>query len=184
MRTPIVVIALLAAGSAWADRDPVLAKLESELPAGWSMLATDSELVLRHDRPCYLAGVAADSAGPLVTLELRYRVEPKWTAKQLADARATNDRLAAELHESRTRGHIEAIRSRHHTAEEQARLDAYAKSEASVRARTIQLPMCTLGTSSLFDGPDTYSQLSLSIDPASAVTEARRIVELVKKSCS
>ena len=53
-RSAGVVACMVIAGSAYAQPDAALAQLEHQLPAGWSMLATDTELVLRHDRPCYV----------------------------------------------------------------------------------------------------------------------------------
>ncbi len=182
MRSSVVLAVVLASNVASVDRDPALARIEQALPAGWSMLATDSELVLRHDRPCYATGAAADSSGPLITLELRYRLEPKWSGKQLADARVANDKLAAELHAAHAK--VAAINAKHPSGADQARLDAYAKAEASVHARMVPVPTCTLGASSLFETDDTYRQLSLSIDPPGAVTEARSVAALVKKACS
>ena len=182
MRSALILVSLLATGVAHGEPEPALARLEKSLPAGWSMLATDTVLVMRHDRPCYTTGAAAAATGPMITLELRYHLEPKWTAAQLAEARATNDRLAAELRAAHQK--VAAIKSKHPSADEQARLDAYAKTEASVHARMIKLPWCTLGASSLFEGDDTYSQLSLPIDPPSALAEARAVVELVKRECT
>ncbi|HEY0987012.1 MAG TPA: hypothetical protein VGD80_08170, partial [Kofleriaceae bacterium] len=46
----------LVAGVASAHADPAFDRLEAALPPGWSLLATGSELVIRHDRPCYVTG--------------------------------------------------------------------------------------------------------------------------------
>src|SRR5882762_3142048 len=80
------------------------------------MLATGSELVFRHDRPCYVAAAhranpppgapsapaankpaATPGGGPLVTVELRFRLEPKWSAPEIASAKKSNDKVAGEL---------------------------------------------------------------------------------------
>src|SRR5258708_39306320 len=81
------ICAIVVLAVARADAEPAIPALERALPRGWSLLATDTELVIRHDKPVY---ATANAAAPLVTLELRYHLEPHWTAKQLADARATN----------------------------------------------------------------------------------------------
>ena len=203
LRMSIVLGILAAATSAAAQSDPAFDRLESALPAGWSLLATGSELVIRHDRPCYLTGtgVRRDNArasearsavaaggGPLVTIELRYRLEPRWTAQQITDARAANDRIGGELRTLAAKYRIAAI----HTskgkplpanADEQARLDAYEAARARLAARLVKLPHCTLGDASVFDGEDTYAQLALQVDPPEVMTQAHRIVELFKQHC-
>jgi len=185
MRKALIIAALAAYRIAHAGGDPALGKLEQALPAGWSLLATDTELVLRHDRPVYATG---GSAGPLITVELRYRLEPVWTGKQLAEAKATNARVAAELKALRAKHRIDAIpRSKGdpqpRDADERARLAAFAHEETSVAARMVPLPLCTLGTHSVFDGKDTYAQLGLEVDPADAMREAYRVADLVKQQC-
>ncbi|HEX3475459.1 MAG TPA: hypothetical protein VHT91_10585 [Kofleriaceae bacterium] len=204
---------LVAASAAAAD--PALDQLERALPAGWSLLATGSELVIRHDRPCYVigtggaggtggsrpgappgasqgapaeAGTRASAAGPVVTIELRYRIEPQWTAQQVGDARAANDRIDGELRTLAARYRIDAIRTSGArrvaaSADEQARLDAYEAARARLTARRVHLPRCTLGDASVFDGADTYAQLALRVDPPEVMTQAHRIVELVKQHC-
>ena len=175
---------LVAASTAAAD--PALDQLERALPAGWSLLATGSELVIRHDRPCYVVGTGGP--GPVVTIELRYRLEPRWTAQQVTDARAANDRIDGELRTLASRYRIDAIRTSGDrrvpaSADEQARLDAYEAARARLVARRVHLPRCTLGDESVFDGADTYAQLALHIDPPEVITQAHRIVELVKQHC-
>lgn len=180
-----------------------IGELENALPTGWSLLATGSELVIRHDQPCYVTGPVASAAamptsearaalpaggGPLVTIELRYRIEPRWTAQQRTDARAANDRIAGELRTLASRYRIDAIHRRNGqpvavNADEQGRLDAYNAGRARLAARLIALPRCTLDDVSVFDGADTYAQLALQVDPPDAMTEARRVVELVKQYC-
>jgi hypothetical protein len=200
---------LVAASTAAAD--PALDQLEHALPAGWSLLATGSELVIRHDRPCYVLGTggtrpgappgaspgapateagarAAAAPGPVVTIELRYRLEPRWTAQQVTDARAANDRIDGELRTLASRYRIDAIRTSGGrrvpaSADEQARLDAYEAARARLAARRVHLPRCTLGDASVFDGEDTYAQLALQVDPPEVMTQAHRIVELVKQHC-
>lgn len=181
MKGSIAVIVALA-GSSFAEGDPALAKLEQSLPAGWSLLATDTELVIRHDRPCY---VESGDAPPMITLELRYRLEPKWSDKQLAEARAANDKVAKELRGLRAQYQIDKIHDvkAPRDADERKRLDAYAKGETELRARIVKLPLCALGASSVFDGDDTYAQLKLVVDPPDAMREAHHVVELVKKQC-
>ena len=199
---------LVAASTAAAD--PALDQLERALPAGWSLLATGSELVIRHDRPCYVIGTggtrpgppgasqgapapevgtrAAAATGPVVTIELRYRLEPRWTAQQVTDARAVNDRIDGELRTLASRYRIDAIRTSQGrrvpaSTDEQARLDAYEAARARFAARRVHLPRCTLGEASVFDGEATYAQLALQVDPPEVMTQAHRIVELVKQHC-
>lgn len=205
LRVSIALGIWLAASTAAAD--PALDELERALPAGWSLLATGSELVIRHDRPCYIvatrsgapagaspgapaseAGARAAAAGPVVTIELRYRLEPRWTAQQVTSARAVNDRIDGELRTLASRYRIDAIRTSGGrrvpaSADEQARLDAYEAARARLAARRVRLPRCTLGDASVFDGEDTYAQLTLQVDPPEAMTQAHRIVELVKQHC-
>jgi len=181
LRLSIAIGISLAAASAAAD--PALDRLEAALPAGWSLLATGSDLVIRHDRPCYAA-----AGGPVITLELRYRLEPRWTAPQLAAARAANDEIAGELRALAARYRIDAIRTaggrpQPATADERSRLAAYEAGRARLEARRVALPRCTLGEASVFDGDDTYAQLRLRVDPPEAMAQAHRVVELVKQHC-
>jgi len=199
-----VSIAIALAGAllaAPAAADPAFDELERALPAGWTVLATGSELVIRHDRPCYLTGARHDHAplhegnaavaaggGPLVTIELRYRLEPRWTPQQLTAARAANDRIADELHTLAGRYRIDAIhtgkgRPLPGNADEQHRLDAYEAARTRLVARQVKLPRCTLGESSVFDGEATYAQLRLEVDPPEVMTQAHHIVELVQQHC-
>jgi hypothetical protein len=200
----IAIGILAAARIAAAEPDP-FDRLEKALPPGWSLLATGSELVFRHDRPCYVTGVhhanapanapavearapAPPGGGPLVTIELRYRLEPRWTDQQLAAARATNAKLAGELRVLAARYNIAAI----HTSkgrplpaspDERARLAAYDAAHAQLAARLVKLPRCSLGDASVFDGDDTYAQLSLEIDPPEVMTQANQIIALMKQRC-
>src|SRR5262249_57328687 len=120
MRRSVVVAVLAAAATAHAGGDPALGKLEQSLPSGWTMLATDTELVIRHDRPVYTEGEhlpnePADSKptglarGPLIPIELRYRLEPKWSAQQIAEARATNAKVGGEVRALRAKYKIDPI---------------------------------------------------------------------------
>ncbi len=166
MKRWIVAMAVVIGGGvALAQRDQALDRLEKALPVGWSLLAAEGELVIRHDRPVYCP---TQPNGPLVTLELRYRLEPKWTPEHYAEARATNDKVAAEL---------AALRQRLGTGK------AFDKEAAKVRAREVRLPVCTLDHSSIIERADTYAQLALDLDPAEVKTEGARIQELVDKHC-
>jgi hypothetical protein len=196
-----LAIAALAARTATAQRNAALDQLESALPSGWSLLATGSELVIRHDRPCYTTGAphaqartgeprsASAHTGPLVTVELRYRLEPRWTPAQLAAAQATNDRLAAELRAAAARYAIDAIpkikgKPAPANPDQRTRLAAYDAAHTQLTARMVKLPRCHLGEASVFDGDDTYAQLSLDLDPPEATAEARRIVQLMAQHCT
>jgi hypothetical protein len=81
--------------SATPHQRTAAAELEGALPRGWSVLLGQGELVVRHDRAVYAVAPDAHAVGPLVDLELRVRVEPRWSAAKLASARATNARRTA-----------------------------------------------------------------------------------------
>lgn len=173
--------------------------LEKALPAGWSLLIAGAELVIRHDRPCYVTGVHHENAregeqatpaggGPMVTIELRYRLEPRWTDKQVAAAKATNDKLGGELRAIAAKYNLDSIhqskgRPLPATPEQRTRLEAYEAAQAPVVAKLVALPRCSLGDTSVFDGADTYAQLRLIVDPPEVMTQAFRIVELMKQHC-
>ncbi len=198
MRVSILAVLLLG-GVAVAGNDTFDA-LQKAMPTGWSVLETEHELVIRHDRPCYVTGQHRDNEppksagnpcatdGPLVTLELRFHIEPHWTQKQLDDAKVANDKIATELKAARDKYRVDAI---HHSkgrplpanADERKRLAAYEQDEAQLKARTIRTPLCTFGESSLFDGDDTYAQLKLKVDPPEAMIEAYKIVDTLKRQC-
>ncbi len=180
MRIAVVLTLAAASATALADPDRPLGRLDKELPPGWSLLATENELVIRHDGPVY--STTDVTGGPLVTLELRYRLEPKWTTKQVADAHAANARIASELKDLRTRYKIDQIDRAKPTADERTRLAAFATAEHAAKAREVKLPLCTLGESSLFDD-GAYAMLDLKLDPPDAITEGKRVAELVKKEC-
>jgi hypothetical protein len=198
----IVIASLALAGVAAAQNDPSLARLERQLPAGWTTLATETELVFRHDRPCYVTGAYHENAaphdrsvpapaggGPLVTLELRYRLEPKWNAKQLADARAANEKIGAELRELAAKYNIDAIhkskgRPLPMNDDERQRLAGYTKASDAANARAVALPRCTLGAWSVFDSAETYGQLRLELDPPEAIREAHQVIALLDQACA
>jgi hypothetical protein len=196
----IAIGGLLVARTAAAQSDPALDALEKALPPGWTLLVTDTELVIRHDRPCYVTGArhenapavetkaARPGAGPLVTIQLRYRLEPRWTDKQLAAAKTSNEKLGAELRALAARYRIDAIpkaKGRPHPTnpDERARLDVYETAHAQLSARLARVPRCSIGDASVFDGDDTYAQLALEVDPPEVMTQAHRIVELMKQHC-
>lgn len=145
--------------------------------------------MLRHRRPSReRPGGRGSGGGPLVTIELRYRLEPRWTAEQVAAAEATNRQIGGELGALAARYRIDAIRTSKGrplpaSADEKARLDAYEAARARLTARRIKLPRGTLGAASVFDGEDTYAQLTLQVDPPEVMTQAHRIVELMKQTC-
>jgi len=175
-----------------ASADPV-DDLQKAVPSGWTVLATDHELVLRHDKPCYTAAtkngnVCAGNDGPMVTLELRFKVEPKWTQAQLDAARAANDKLVDERKAARDKYRIDAIVSDHGVAkpanaDEKKRLSAFEKADERLRGREVKTPMCTWGEHSIIDGDETYAPLKLVVDPPSALTEAHRALDALKKAC-
>ena len=190
---------LLAGGVAAADNDAFDA-LQQAMPSGWSVLQTEHELVLRHDRPCYVTGRHQENEpakqarnpcttdGPLVTLELRFHTEPKWTAKQLDDAKVANAKVALELKAAREKYRVDAIhqskgRPLPMNDDERKRLSAYEKDEAQLAARTVKTPMCTFADHSLFDSDVTYAQLKLKVDPPEAMTEAFKALGALKQQC-
>ncbi|HEV7554581.1 MAG TPA: hypothetical protein VGO00_03940 [Kofleriaceae bacterium] len=186
MRIAAIAFVLCSLGSLAraGGEDPAVTALEKALPRGWTVLATDTELVIRHDRACYVAADVHDASGPLVTLELRYHLQPKWTPQQLADAKATNDKVTAQIAELRKQYKIDAIKATTKpTIEEKSRLATYTKGETELRKQLVKVPICNLGDASLFDGDDTYAQLKLKVDPPEAMQQAKDIVELVKKQC-
>ena len=195
----MIGIGLLLATTAAAD--PAISSLSRALPAGWTLTTAGGELVIRHTAGVRVAGrhlanaphmgnmpVVAPPDGPQITLELRYRIEPVWTARQLAVARAANAKVYAELNALRVRHRIDDLRTSKgrplpETPDEAQRLASYETEHARALARLVSLPRCTLGTSSLFDSAATYGQLDLMVDPPRAMREAYAIVELVKRRC-
>src|SRR2546423_9733119 len=125
MKRAALLAICLAAAPAVADKDQALARLERALPRGWSLLATETDLVIRHDRPVYCTD---HTNGPLVTLELRYKLEPKWSPEHLAEVKAENERLAADAAKAHGR-----------------------HAEAKLRARAVPLPVCTIDHSSILE---------------------------------
>lgn len=198
---------LVLAGGGLARAESPLAGLEKALPPGWTMLETDSELVIRHDRPCFRVaehaanespGAKAPAAAPAtppmkkdgarVDLELRYRLEARWTPAQVADARHANAAVAAEVKAARDKYRIDAIKVAKGAflpanADEKARLAEFHRAEAAAETRRVREPLCSVGDLSIFDGDETYAQLGLRIDPPEAAREAHAIVDLVKQTC-
>ena len=52
-----------------------------------------------------------------------------------------------------------------------------------IAARLVKPRCCSLGDARGFDGDDIYAQFSLEVDPPEVMTQAHRIVELVKQHC-
>src|SRR4051812_1063028 len=108
----VSILAILLLGGVAAAQSDAFDALQKSVPRGWTVLQTEHELVIRHDRPCYVTGKAnpcSDADGPLVTLELRFHLEPRWTQQQLDDAKLANDKVAAELKTAREKYRIDAI---------------------------------------------------------------------------
>jgi hypothetical protein len=197
----IVLIACLAlAGSASAE--PALGtfeELQRALPAGWT-LKHEGTLVISRTQMVRIAGrhhqnahysnipvVAPPNSAP-ITLELRFKLETRWTAKQLADAKAANAAVAASLASLRTKHRIDDIKTSKgrplpSTPDEQQRLADYEAEAAKVRALAVTLPRCTIGGMSLFDDDHTTLTLARLVDPPIAMREAYAIVELIKRRC-
>lgn len=199
------VLALLVVVAGLANAESV-ADLQSALPAGWKLTlirpTTDAggELVISHTAPVKLAGMYFENAhitntpqkapadAPTITLELRYRLQPKWSDDQVAKAQATNAAIGKQLEALRTKYRIDDIPTGKGmplpaTADEQKRYADYQADYAKVVAQLVKLPRCTLGGMSVFDDDKTYSQLKYQVEPASAMREAFAIVELVKRRC-
>jgi hypothetical protein len=185
---------------ATAHADPAIANLAGALPAGWQLTTTKGELVIHRTEPVRVAGhhlanphvgnlpVATAPTAPKITLELRYRIDPKWSPQRLADVQAANRKIYAALTALRARHRIDEIRTSKGlplpaTPDEEQRLAAYEAERARTLAQVQPLPRCTLGASSLFDSARTYAQLDLMVDPPGAMREAYAIVELVKRRC-
>lgn len=188
MRAALILLCLGGVASA----DPV-DDLQKAVPSGWTVLATDHELVLRHDRPCYSTGsktgnVCGGADGPMVTLELRFKVEPKWTQAQIDAARAANDKLTDERKAAREKFRIDAIHADHGVAkpanaDEKKRLSAFEKADEKLRAREVHTPMCTWGEHAILDSDEVYAVLKMKVDPQSASTEAHQALDALKKAC-
>jgi hypothetical protein len=214
--TLIGVALLVTAAHAQPVTDPAFDQLEKSLPAGWTMLATGSELVFRHDRPCYVATAhhanpptpkptsttppgapsgpptqakpTASPGGPLVNLELRFRVEPRWSELQIAAVKKTNDKVANDLRALSAKYHIDQIhrakgKPAPATADERARLAGYDSEHARIAKRLVPVPHCAIGDVSVFDGEDTYAQLALELDPPEVIPEAHRVLALIQQRC-
>ncbi|MBA2543568.1 MAG: hypothetical protein H0V17_28260 [Deltaproteobacteria bacterium] len=195
----VLVLALLGVGG-WAVADPVR-DLQRSLPNGWRAIRSSGELVIRRDAPVRIAGkyypgsqhmsnapVLAPPVAPKTVLEMRYRLEPAWTAAKLDATRAANAKVYAELVALRARFRLDDIPTGKGTplprnVDEQQRITAHDAAYQITLARLIQLPRCTLGGTALFDSSATYQQLDLMVDPPIAMREAYAIVELVKRRC-
>ncbi|HEU0034578.1 MAG TPA: hypothetical protein VFQ53_28335 [Kofleriaceae bacterium] len=206
-----IALAVVAALAARADadraadrspaRDPAIRSLGAALPRGWSMTVRAGELVLKRDQQVRIAGhyqenapsqsniyVAAGFSAPEIELALRYRIEPRWTERQIADARDANAKVYAELASLRARFQIDVIptskgRPLPSNPDEQQRLADFERAQAQAIAKLVALPRCTLGAFSLFDSRETYDQLSLVVDPPIAMRQAFAVVALVKRRC-
>ena len=211
----VAVVFLASTAGAQPVADPALDDLEKALPPGWTMLATGSELVFRHDKPVYVAAAphanppkpvptsttlpgaplspaqakpAPASGGPLVNLELRFRLEPRWNPPQIATAKQANDKTASDLRALSAKYRIDQIRHDKGkpvpaNADERARVAAYDSERAKVAKRIVPVPHCAIGEVSVFDGEDTYAQLSLSLDPPEVIPEAHRVLALLQQRC-
>jgi hypothetical protein len=209
----VLVLVFARAAAAQPVADPALDDLEKALPPGWTMLATGSELVLRHDKPVYVAAAphanppkpvptsttppgapaapakpAAAPSGPLVNLEMRFRLEPRWTPPQVATAKQANDKVAGDLRALSAKYRIDQIRHDRGkpvpaNADERARVAAYDSEHAKIAKRIVPVPHCAIGEVSVFDGEDTYAQLALSLDPPEVIPEAHRVLALLQQRC-
>jgi len=204
IRVAIVVGALAGAASfARGERrvEPdAVAALRRSLPTGWTLAIENGDLVIRHATPVRVAGhhlvsahtgnipVLAPPDAPTITLELRYRLERRWTAAQLATARRANAQLQVRLRALRDRYRIDELGTiegapRPSSEDERRRLADYRRSFDRAVVQLVQLPRCTLGGLSVFDDEQTYRQLDTMVDPPAAMREAYAIVELVKRRC-
>ncbi|HEY4238546.1 MAG TPA: hypothetical protein VGM88_01980 [Kofleriaceae bacterium] len=181
---PVLAASVLALLAGIARAEPPVHELERALPSGWSLIATDDELVIRHDKPCYTAAKDAPAPQPppgtsvpppatpprprppgqLVALELRYKLQPRWTDKQLADARATNAKLDAAARAEADRGH--------------------ARAASVLTARRVALPLCTIGETSVFAGADTFALVGVALDPPEAAREVYEAIAAVRAHCT
>jgi hypothetical protein len=196
----IVLICLALAGNAVAE--PAFGTFEDvkrALPSGWQLSDAKGELVIARSQQVRIAGRHLENAhytnvprvappdSPLRTLALKFKLEPRWTAKQHADAKAANDTVAATLATLRTKHKIDDIKTSKGrplpaTDDERQRLADYEAERSKVLALRIELPRCTIGGMSLFD-TDNTSTLQLMVDPPIAMREAYAIVELLKRRC-
>ena len=152
-------------------------KLERALPAGWTLLATDTELVIRHDRPVLRRARAPPRSGRRAAGHARAALSAasrSGSAKQLADAHAQNAQADAAVH---------AVRERYGKPTPGRQAEAFARDLAAAQSQHVHLPLCALGESSLFDGDETYSPLKIPLDPPKAGQECKSIVAIVKAQC-
>ncbi|MEO8705405.1 MAG: hypothetical protein ABI867_35515 [Kofleriaceae bacterium] len=201
MRCSGIGIALcLAAFPAISAPSSDIASLASALPAGWKLTTAQSSLVIEARTPVRVPGtyltaphttniyVPGADSDPLITLALRYRTEPRWSANKLAAARAANAPVYATLASLRLRYRIDELavrdgRSIATTPAEQQRLDDYEREHRRIAMQLVRLPRCALDNLSLFDDPSTYKQLQLVVDPPIVMREAFAVVELFKRRC-
>lgn len=201
-RRMAIGIALLGAvASHNAIADTPIDSLANALPAGWRLSIAKHELVIRHLAPVRAVGhysidatytgnqyVAAQPSSVSIAVELRYRIEPAWSKQRIADARETNAKVYRELVALRARYRIDEIHSGHgqllpETPDERQRVTVFESEYAQALGHLVTLPHCTLGGTSLFDSPATYSQLDMMVDPPGVMREAYAIVALVKRRC-
>jgi hypothetical protein len=119
------------------------AALLKALPPGWVLQGTAGALTLRRSDPVRVVGtrlanpppsgaggIAPAGPGASVTLELRFRAEPAWTATQRKDALAHNAIVTEQLRALAVRFKIDELprgkgRPMPRTDDERARLAAY-----------------------------------------------------------
>jgi hypothetical protein len=132
--------------------------------------------------------VPSTAASPQITLALRYRTEPRWTERKLAEARLANAPVYATLTALRLRYRIAELRTVNNrpapaTPAEHQRLAEFEREYQRARLQLVQLPRCALDDVSVFDDGTTYAQLGLVVDPPAVMREAFAIVELFKRRC-
>lgn len=198
-----VLAALLLVGA--PARAGSLADLTGALPAGWKAELGRDTLTFVRLRPVRITGRFLDNAphfgnaptapvasSPTERLQLRYRIEPAWSAARIAEVKAANAKLYASLGPLRDRYGIDELRVAKglpipSTPDEERRLRDYQQASDAVLARVVALPRCTLDdrgrTLSVFDDATTYAQLDLMVSPEIAMREAYAVVELIKRRC-
>lgn len=189
---------------------PPLDGLQRVVPAGWRVVVHPTALVIRRVAPVRIVAlddvqprnsklpIAAPPGTEATTFELRYRLEPAWSARKLAAARAANAAIDAAIAAARARYRLDAPPAtaagsagrarpalhrddragRDDRAARQAAFDAEA---ARLAARRVEVPRCTIAGRSLF-GTDERA-LDLIVDPPAAMREAYAIVALIARRC-
>jgi hypothetical protein len=196
MRALAIGIVCLLAATAGAD---AIDDLGRGLPKGWKVVRTTGAFAIervqpvkvaahhQHNQPSHANVYVVPSIDAVdVTLRLRYRVEPAWDRTRHEHARKKNDEVAALIRTARAKYRIEEIpRSKGRPLPtndaERARLAEYDATVAKLWASRDVPPTCTLGTFSVFAERD--DQMSLIVDPTTAMREMYAIVELVKRRC-